>query len=99
VSSPAPPLQKFSDELESNELLKYMVVLYKIVKNGEVSELSRYLKFVSKVISPEDFNILVRRVTRMMGTDRCRRDLCSDWLMTSLYELYRSYGTEPVTPH
>jgi hypothetical protein len=96
VSSPAPPLQKFSDELESIELLRYMVILYRVAKNGEVGELSRYLKHVSRVISPEDFNNLVRRVVRMMGTDRCGESLCSDWLMTSLYELYKEYGTDPV---
>ena len=94
--STAPPLQRFSDELEPIELLKYMTILYRIAMDREVSELSRYLKFVSKVISPEDFNILVRRVTRMMGTAKCGPDLCSDWLMASLYDLYKAYGTDPV---
>lgn len=97
MPSPSPPLQRFSDELEQTELLQYMVILYRITKDREITELNRYLKYVSKVISPEDFNNLVRRVVRMMGQDRCGGDLCSDWLMTSLYELYKAYGTEAVT--
>lgn len=75
-----------------------MVILYEVVKNQDINELNRYLKYVSKVISPEDFNNLVRRVVRMMGPDQCGGLLCSDWLMTSLYELYSAYGTES-TPH
>lgn len=98
MSSPAPQLQRFSDEMRSTEILQYMVILYQVAKSRDVNELNRYLKYVSKVISPEDFNNLVRRVVRMMGTDQCGDSLCSDWLMTSLYELYSAYGTEP-TPH
>lgn len=97
MSSPTPQLQRFSDEMKSTEILQYMVILYRITKNRDVNELNRYLKYVSKVISPEDFNNLVRRVVRMMGPDQCGGSLCSDWLMTSLYELYKSYGTESVS--
>ena len=96
MSSPTPQLQKFSGEMKSLEILQYMVILYQITKSKEINELSRYLKYVSKVISPEDFNNLVRRVVRMMGHDQCGNTLCSDWLMTSLYELYKAYGTDSV---
>lgn len=72
-----------------------MLILYQITLDKEATELSRYLKHVSKVISPDDFNNLVRRVVRMMSYEKCGESLCSDWLMTNLYELYNSYGTEP----
>lgn len=29
----------------------------------------------------------------MMGDSKCGKDLCSDWLMTNLYELYKAFGT------
>jgi hypothetical protein len=59
-------------------------------------ELNRLVRTISKVIGPEDFNKLVRRVIRMMGDTKCGEDLCSDWLMTQLYELYSAFGTEQV---
>lgn len=51
-------------------------------------ELSRFVGLMAKVMGPEDFNKMLRRVTRMMGENEC-----SDWLLTNLYELYIAYGT------
>jgi hypothetical protein len=84
-----PQLQRFSDEMKVEEILQYMVILHAIARAEDVSELNRYVKFVARVMSPDDFNKLIRRVTRMMGDNPC-----SDWLMTNLYELYKVYGTK-----
>jgi hypothetical protein len=73
-----------------------MVILYSITLSRDVMELNRLVRMISKVIGPEDFNKLVRRVIRMMGDTKCGEDLCSDWLMTQLYELYSAFGTEQV---
>jgi hypothetical protein len=96
MSSPQPHLQKFTGELKSDELIQFMVILYSITLSRDVMELNRLVRMISKVIGPEDFNKLVRRVIRMMGDTKCGEDLCSDWLMTQLYELYSAFGTEQV---
>lgn len=96
MSLPQPHLQKFTEELKSDELIQFMLILYDIALSSDVLELNRFVKMISKVIGPEDFNKLVRRVIRMMGETKCGQDLCSDWLMTQLYELYSAFGTEPV---
>jgi len=96
MSSPQPHLQKFTEELKSDELIQFMVILYSITLSRDVMELNRLVRMISKVIGPDDFNKLVRRVIRMMGDTKCGEDLCSDWLMTQLYELYSAFGTEQV---
>ena len=93
MTATQPPLQKFSNELTPKEILGYMLILYQISLNRNISELNRFLKLVSSVVSPDDFNKLLRRVIRMMGDAKCGKDLCSDWLMTNLYELYKAFGT------
>lgn len=69
-----------------------MVVLYTISKKRDVFELSRFVKLSSETIGPEDFNLLLRAVVKMMGNAKCGPELCSDWLMTGLYELYTAFG-------
>jgi hypothetical protein len=69
-----------------------MVVLYEIARRRDFFELSRFVKLSAEVIGPEDFNLLLRAVIKIMGNAKCGPDLCSDWLMTNLYELYTAFG-------
>lgn len=75
-----------------------MVILYEICLNRSVVELNRFVSAVAKIIGPEDFNKLLRRMIRMMGNTKCGDDLCSDWLMTKLYELYQAIGSGNEDP-
>jgi hypothetical protein len=89
MQKPQPLLKNFSDDLDPKELLRYMIILYQISLDQDPFELSRFVGFMSKIICPDDFNKMVRRVTRMMN-----EDTCSDWLLTNLYELYLAYGVD-----
>lgn len=89
---PEPHLKHFSDEIDAVDVLKYMMVLYEISLNRDQEELKRFVKLISLAIDPEDFNKLLRRTIRMMGNSKCSRDLCSDWIMTKLYDQYTSVG-------
>jgi hypothetical protein len=85
-------LNKFSKELNHKELLEFMIIIFHICRKEDITELKRFLNVVSGTIGPEDFNKLLRRVMKMMGSEKCGKDLCSDWLMTKLYELYKSFN-------
>lgn len=88
------PIQKFSNDASSEEFLKMAVVLYTICLRTDIAELNRFVVSTSKVIGADDFNKLVRRVSKMLGDKKSgdNESLCSDWLVESLYELYRSIG-------
>jgi hypothetical protein len=94
MRTPKPLPVRFSDELEPRELVQFMLILYEISKARDFIELSRFVKLVAEVIGPADFNLLLRSTVKLMGVHRCGRDMCSDWLMTQLYELYQAFGTE-----
>jgi hypothetical protein len=83
---------RFTPENEPSELLQYMLIMFQISKNRDFMELSRFMKLTSTIMGPEDFNLLLRSVVRMMGSSKCGPELCSDWLMTNLYELYKAFG-------
>lgn len=83
---------RFSDEYEPRELIQYMAVLYEVARRRDCFELSRFVKLSATEMGPEDFNLLLRSVVRMMGNTKCGPELCSDWLMTNLYELYTAFG-------
>jgi hypothetical protein len=83
---------KFSKDLDQKELLSFMVVIFEICKKEDFASLHRFVNVVASSIGPEDFNKLLRRVMKMMGNEKCGKDLCSDWLMTKLYELYKSFN-------
>lgn len=70
-----------------------MVVLYAISINQNIVELNRFIAVVSRIIGPEDFNHLLRRTIKMMGDSKCGDILCSDWLMTKLFDLYNTLGS------
>jgi len=89
---PEPHLKHFSNDIDTRDILNYMVVLYEISLNRDHEELKRFVKLISHVIDPEDFNKLLRRTIRMMGNSKCGKDLCSDWIMTKLYDQYTSVG-------
>jgi hypothetical protein len=92
------PQHRFTKDATHDELLSLMIILYSIALSQDVVELNRFVVVTSKIIGPEDFNKLLRRVMRMMGTNKCGGDTsCSDWLMTKLYELYEALGTDPET--
>lgn len=69
-----------------------MMILYEIAKRRDFVELSRFVKLTSSVIGPNDFNLMLRTLIRMMGNGKCGDELCSDWIMTQLYELYKAIG-------
>lgn len=69
------------------------MILYQISLNRNIFELNRFMVMSATVIGPEDFNRLLRRVVRMMGDSKCGEELCSDWLMTNLYQLYMMMGS------
>jgi hypothetical protein len=83
---------RFSAENEPEDLVKFMAILFQISRNRDFIELSRFVKLSASVIGPDDFNLLLRSVVRMMGNTKCGPELCSDWLMTNLYELYKALG-------
>lgn len=87
-------LHKFSNDASGEELLQLAVILYDISLKSDIVELNRFVIATAKVIGPEDFNRLTRRVSRMLGEYKNEKTgmLCSDWLMNSLYELYKSMG-------
>lgn len=68
------------------------IVLYSIAAKGDITELNRFVIASAKIIESEDFSKLVKRVSKMLGDRAVNNVLCSDWLLTSLYELYRSTG-------
>jgi hypothetical protein len=89
-------IQKFSTDATPGEFLCMAVILYAISLKGDITELNRFVISTSKVIDSEDFNKLVRRVSKMLGGKQLPGggDMCSDWLLGSLYELYRGIGAE-----
>lgn len=92
--SRAQPVQKFSDDASPGELLAMGVILYSISMRGDITELNRFVIASSKFIESEDFSNLVKRVSKMLGNNvmKDKNTLCSDWLLTSLFELYKSTG-------
>lgn len=87
-----PLVQKFSDDATPAELLAMGIVLYSIAAKGDITELNRFVVASAKVIESEDFGKLVKRVSKMLGDRSTNGTLCSDWLLTSLFDLYRSTG-------
>jgi hypothetical protein len=87
-------LYKFSNDASGDELLQLAVILYLICLSSNIVELSRFVTATAKIIGPDDFNSLMRRVCKMLEGNYTGdgKIPCSDWLMTSLYELYRSIG-------
>jgi hypothetical protein len=87
-------MHKFSNDASGEELLQLAVILYSVCLKSDIVELSRFIAATSKVIGPEDFNRLTRRVCKMLGNSQNEENkmLCSEWLMNSLYELYKSMG-------
>lgn len=85
-------IQKFSDDASPAELLAMGIVLYSIAAKGDITELNRFVIASAKIIESEDFSKLVKRVCKMLGEREVNGVLRSDWLLTSLYELYRSTG-------
>jgi len=70
-----------------------MVILCSISTGQNVVELNRFVVAASRLIGPEDFNHLLRRTVKMMGDSKCGDILCSDWLMTKLFDLYNTLGS------
>lgn len=87
---------KFSEELDPKEVLGLMMILYQISKQRDFVELGRFVRYSAEIIGPSDFNQMLRSLIRMMGNTKCGDELCSDWLMTQLYELYTAIGADPV---
>jgi len=70
-----------------------MVILCTISTNQNIVELNRFVVVVSRMIGPEDFNYLLRHTIKMMGDRKCGDLLCSDWVMTKLFDLYNTLGS------
>jgi hypothetical protein len=85
---------KFSNDASGEELLQLGVILYAVCLSSDITELNRFVVATAKVIGPDDFNSLTRRVCKMLEGNYTTdgKIPCSDWLMNSLYELYRSIG-------
>lgn len=70
-----------------------MVILCQITSSQNIVELNRFMVVASRVMGPDDFNQLLRRVVKMLGDRKCGEQQCSDWLMTKLFDLYSALGT------
>lgn len=69
-----------------------MLIAFQISKDEDFPSLHRFVAVCAKEMGPEDFNKLLRRTIKFMGDEKCGDDLCSDWLMGKLYELYESFN-------
>jgi hypothetical protein len=87
---------RFSSELKPKEILNLMLILYEIASTRDFVELGRFVHFSSEIIGPSDFNLLLRSLVKMMNGSKCGDELCSDWIMTNLYELYTALGVSPI---
>lgn len=87
-----PSLQKFSKDATTQELLQLVVILYKICTDEDIVALNRFVTVTARIIGEEDFSKLLRRTVKMMGEQKCGEVLCSDWVMTKLFDLYKVLG-------
>ncbi len=89
-----PSVHKFSTDATPEEFLHMALILYAVCLKADITELNRFVVSTSKVIDSEDFNKLVRRVSKMLGKKQILNGevFCSDWLVNSLYELYQGMG-------
>jgi hypothetical protein len=87
-------VHKFSADATPEEFFRMALILYVICTKADITELNRFVISTSKVIDSEDFNKLVRRVSKMLGKKQILNGeiFCSDWLVNSLYELYQGMG-------
>lgn len=70
--------------------LEFLMVLCKICKNCDSDGLKKFVTYSSLYASDADFTKLVYTAMRIMVNKKCLNTSCEDWLITSLYKIYKS---------
>lgn len=70
--------------------LKLILILCSIVVNKDQLKLKEFIKVCSRHVTDSDFNKIMRKSLKILETQKCGADSCSDWLMNNLFELYKN---------
>ncbi len=70
--------------------LKLILILCSIVVNKDELKLKDFIKVCSRHVTDSDFNKIMRKSLKILETQKCGTDSCSDWLMNNLFDLYKN---------
>lgn len=71
------------------EVLSYVLMLYSISIAQDVPELKRFVSAMSRLVENDMFNKVLRKTMKILDTERCGKEACTDWLVNQLFTLYK----------
>ena len=75
-----------TDELR----LKLILILCSITAKQDSIRLKEFVKVCSYYVTDNDFNKIMRKSLKILETQKCGIESCTDWLMNNLFELYKN---------
>lgn len=70
--------------------LEFLMVLCKICQNCDEDGLKKFVTYNALYTPDTDFTKLVYATMRIMVNKKCLYTSCEDWLISSLYKIYKS---------
>jgi hypothetical protein len=75
-----------TDELR----LKLILILCSVTVDKNQSRLRELVQVCSYYVTDNDFNKIMRKSLKILETQKCGIESCTDWLMNNLFELYKN---------
>jgi hypothetical protein len=75
-----------TDELR----LRLILILCSIAINKNYAGLRDLVQVCSYFVTDNDFNKIMRKSLKILESQKCGTESCTDWLMNSLFELYKN---------
>lgn len=75
-----------TDELR----LKLILILCSVTVNKDHARLRELVQVCSYYVTDNDFNKIMRKSLKILETQKCGVESCTDWLMNNLFELYKN---------
>ena len=70
--------------------LKLIFILCSVVTQKDPEKLKEFVKVCSHYVTDSDFNKIMRKSLKILEHQKCGSESCPDWLMNSLFDLYKS---------
>jgi len=74
--------------------LKLIFILCSITTQKDGVRLKEFIQVCSRHVTDSDFNKIMRKSLKILEFQSCGSESCPDWLMNSLFELYKSSGED-----
>ena len=72
------------------KFLELLMILCKICINCDEPELRTFVTYNSLYTKDQDFTRLVYTAMRILINKKCKQTTCEDWLISTLYKIYKS---------